>query len=305
MPRERLTLALDWASVRRFDADGRLHVATSHISKATVNPYRGSEIPDFQRLGLDPTRIYRLLRDPAELQRGAPTFCRLPLLSTHVPVTADEPRPDLVVGSVGSDVRFSDPYLDASLVVWDARAIALVESGHQRELSAAYRYDADMTPGRFRGQAYDGVMRNIRGNHVALVESGRAGPDVVVGDAALRSAWSGMASRFFPPAIPWADMVRRMGMDKGDNKMPEVMAELLAYLREKLGDQDYGQAEDLVTRCLGMGMASDEPPPFPGRPSNPARVAADAALRLRRRHLPAEVARLERRFPGCTRLRSA
>ena len=27
------------------------------------------------------------------------------------------------------------------------------------------------------------------GNHVALMEEGRAGPDVVVGDAALESCW--------------------------------------------------------------------------------------------------------------------
>lgn len=40
-----------------------------------------------------------------------------------------------------------------------------------------------MTPGTYKGQKYDGVMRDIQGNHVALVEAGRAGPDVVVMDA--------------------------------------------------------------------------------------------------------------------------
>jgi hypothetical protein len=42
-----------------------------------------------------------------------------------------------------------------------------------------------MTPGTYGGIKYDGVMRDIVGNHVALVEEGRAGADVHVGDAAL------------------------------------------------------------------------------------------------------------------------
>jgi len=50
-------------------------------------------------------------------------------------------------------------------------------------LSAGYYYTADMTPGTYEGVAYDGVMRNIRFNHVALVVEGRAGSDVVVGDS--------------------------------------------------------------------------------------------------------------------------
>jgi len=39
-----------------------------------------------------------------------------------------------------------------------------------------------MEPGEFDGQAYDGVMTEIQGNHLALVEVGRAGSDVVVSD---------------------------------------------------------------------------------------------------------------------------
>ena len=180
--------AFDRASVRTVDVDGRMHVEISNISKATVNPYLGREIPGCTALGLDPMRTYMLLRDPDELQRAAPTFNNIPLLSRHVPVTADRPQKELVVGSTGTDAVFDSPYLKNSLVVWDSVAIAGIESKQQTELSSAYRYDADMTPGTFEGVAYDGVMRNIRGNHVALVEVGRAGPDVVVGDSQITQA---------------------------------------------------------------------------------------------------------------------
>ena len=176
-----MKLAFD-RSARRIDADGRLHVDRSHISKATVNPYYGREIPGYEALGLQPDTVYRLFRDPVELERGAPTFARLPVLSEHVPVTVETPRPDLVVGAIGSDVTFAAPYLDADLCVWDSAAIAGIETDKVRELSCAYRYVPVMEPGEFEGQPYDGRMTEIQGNHLALVEVGRAGSDVVVAD---------------------------------------------------------------------------------------------------------------------------
>ena len=175
-------LAAD-ASERWKDQDGNLHVRISNISKATVNPYRGHEIPNFQMLGLEPDRIYQMLRDPEELARGAETFNNLRLLSKHVAVSADDPKEELVAGSTGTDAVFTFPYLTNSLVIWRAEDIAAVESGKKCELSCAYYYDPDMKPGEYQGLRYDGVMRNIRGNHVALVEAGRAGPDVMVHDS--------------------------------------------------------------------------------------------------------------------------
>jgi hypothetical protein len=170
-------------SMRSYDEDGRMHVETSNISKATVNPYYGSEIPNHQQLGLEPKKVYYLLRDPEELEKAVQTFNNLPLLSKHIPVSADEPQKDVIVGTTGSDAKFEDGYLKCSLAVWDSEAIAGIESGEQMELSSAYRYTADMTAGEFNGMHYDGVMRDIVGNHVALVDVGRAGRDVVVSDA--------------------------------------------------------------------------------------------------------------------------
>lgn len=175
-------LAFD-RSARTMDADGRLHVARSHISKSAVNPYYGSEIPGYEALGLEPTKIYRLLRDPVELERSVDTFARMPILSKHVHVTADDPQPELVVGAVGSEVSFAPPYLDADLCIWDSKAIAGIEADAVRELSCAYRYIAVMEPGEYEGQTYDGRMTEIQGSHLALVEVGRAGSDVVVADA--------------------------------------------------------------------------------------------------------------------------
>lgn len=182
--KEALKLAMD-KSMRSTDKYGRMYVEISNISKAAVNPYYGSEIPNGEALGLDAETVYKLLRHPDELAKAAPTFNNIPLLDRHIPVTADAPSKEFIVGSTGTDCGFDEPFLRNSLVIWCANAIAGVNTKKQCELSSAYGYDADMTPGIYGGVAYDGIMRNIKGNHVALVESGRAGSDVIVGDSKL------------------------------------------------------------------------------------------------------------------------
>lgn len=183
MPNPNL-MAFDRQSARSIDADGRLHVSKTNISKANVCPYFGREIPNWQELGLDGDKVYRLYRDPDELSKGASTFNNLPILNKHIRVTVEEPKQENVVGSIGSDVSFSAPYLQASLSFWVASAIAGIESEQQCELSPAYYYRADMTPGVSPdGEAFDGSMRDIVGNHLAVIETGRTGPDVYVADS--------------------------------------------------------------------------------------------------------------------------
>jgi hypothetical protein len=179
--------AFDRDTTRSYDADGRLHVTRANISKAAINPYLGREIPGYRELGLDPDKPYRLLRDPEEMARAVGTFNNLPILSTHRPVSADAHPPELVIGSTGTDAEFSAPYLTNSLVFWPRSAIEAIESNERKQLSCAYRYVPDMTPGTYQGERYDGVMRDLCGNHLALVRDGRAGADVVVGDE--RPSW--------------------------------------------------------------------------------------------------------------------
>lgn len=177
-------LALDRESVRSIDPkNGHLRVSLANITKANVCPYRGDEIPGWQELGLDPDRVYQLLRDPEEIAKAMPTSNGVPILRQHKPVYASDHSHEDVIGSVGTEAKWSAPYGQNSLIFWDGDAIKDIDGGKKRELSAGYHYRPDMTPGNFGGTSFDGVMRDIHFNHVALVEDGRAGPDVVVGDS--------------------------------------------------------------------------------------------------------------------------
>ena len=62
-------MAWDRKSVRRYDDNGNLHVEMSPLTRVQVAPYLGSEIPNWQNLGLDPKRIYRGYRPPEELSK--------------------------------------------------------------------------------------------------------------------------------------------------------------------------------------------------------------------------------------------
>lgn len=170
---------------RSYDSDGQMKIRLTPISKAAVNPYYGREIPGSEAMHLDPERVYHLLRDPQELAKAAPSFANKQLMMKHIAVSAEDPKQDHIAGTVGSNVTFEHPYLLADMAIWDAEAIAGIETDTVRELSSSYRYRADMTPGVYEGQHYDGVMRDIEGNHVALVPQGRAGSDVRAADAAL------------------------------------------------------------------------------------------------------------------------
>lgn len=178
--------AFDKQTARSFDADGRMRVRDCILSTAEVNPYRGREVVGYADLGLDPNRIYDLYRDPTEL--GHPdtlkSFEGLPLMIKHVAQTADNPRKEYVGGSV-HNVRFDGKHLRGDLLVWDGYAIDLIESDELSDLSCGYRYVPVMRSGDADGQAYDGRMTAIRGNHVALVDDGRAS-GAHVADAAFR-----------------------------------------------------------------------------------------------------------------------
>lgn len=212
------SVALDSQSVRSIDKDGRLHVRMTPISKATINEYYGSEIAGCQKLGLKPTKKYKLLRDPDELEKASHTFNNIPLLKMHAPADAKNPMKSMIVGTLGSHANYKNDYLRNGLAVWDEDYIQKVINNEQSELSCSYFYTPDMTPGNWNGEPYDGVMRNIVGSHVALVEKGRAGHDVRVADSKNRK----------------------------DGELMKIYDEIKKHLENKLDDSEMEKLIDII-----------------------------------------------------------
>ena len=235
-------------SMRTIDDNGFLHVALTPISKATVNPYLGSEIPFAKEHGFDPEKIYYALRPADELEKAAKTFNGLPLLLEHHNIDAENPAKEYVVGSVGTDAVFENPYLKNSLTVTDAQAIGYIEDGQAAEISCCYSYDPDFTSGEFTevdGSKvhYDLIMRNIKGNHVALVPEGRAGHDVKVADS-------------MNAVNKYSNSLER----RKDNMMNGIpIDEFLAKFMPLASDEEKAAAKAELEK---MGEAKDEEPTF-------------------------------------------
>lgn len=103
-------------------------------------------------------------------------------------VITDEHPPELLnsentakyqKGFTGSEVVYDNGFVKAVMTVTDKSLISKIMRGDVKEVSAGYRVEYDATPGTSPdGEQYDGIQRNISGNHVAVVRRGRAGPDV-------------------------------------------------------------------------------------------------------------------------------
>lgn len=98
--------------------------------------YRGVEVRRADPVNgskLDPHKIYRVLRPAAELAKAARSFADAPILTRHVHIATDSIKPTDVVGTVGSRVYFSDPYmLAADACIWSQDAIDGIASGFTR-----------------------------------------------------------------------------------------------------------------------------------------------------------------------------
>lgn len=267
-------MALDKVSVRRIDQDGHLHVASSIISAAQVNPYTGREVDPSGEFGFLPDRVYQIFRDPAELAKAAPTFQGKPLTIQHRSQTANDHAANIVVGSV-NDPQWKPPNLTAALTIWDGDAIQMVQDGSQAALSCGYRFDLDPTPGIWLGKRYDARFINLRGNHISLVPDGRV-EGALVSDASL--------------------LKRKKTMSESDGG-DDLYKDLMEFLHDKLTAKDLMVVKKM---CCGDDADSDD-----DDDDAAARVAADRAMSARQssRQSPAQRAEFLERFPNANRLR--
>lgn len=149
-------------------ADGRL-IVDAKLTRTGVFDYRNSD---------GSTR--KEFRPASEVFDEA-SLATFPLAS----VTNDHPA-DMVtvdnasgvtVGMVTGNIRRLDDHVAAELIIFDGRAIEAIEAG-KLELSCGYHAEVDETSGTTPdGEHFDCSQKNIRINHVAIVDVGRAGPE--------------------------------------------------------------------------------------------------------------------------------
>lgn len=124
-------------------------------------------------------KVKRELRHPLDVldSRSLDTLRLLPVTVDHprAMVTAADVKA-LSVGATGENYRVVDGKVLLSLCIQDAKAVATVKAG-KNQLSLGYEAEIEDGPGKFDGADYDTRQRSIRYNHLAIVDSARAGPE--------------------------------------------------------------------------------------------------------------------------------
>lgn len=122
--------------------------------------------------------IRRELRHPDDVfqKTSLDTIKMIPMTHRHPKqklVNADNAK-ELKVGHVGENVTVDGKFILAPLSVTDKTAVDAVEGG-ECELSLGYTVDLEEVSGEYNGEAYTHRQRNIKYNHLAIVDRARAG----------------------------------------------------------------------------------------------------------------------------------
>lgn len=170
-------------TAREYDGNGWYEIAGNPISKVGVFPYSGASIG-----APNPSEMYNVYRPEDELssEETLKSFRLLPFINNHVMLGAGvhgltPAEQKGVEGVIGDNVYYEDGTLYANIKVFSENLADLIDAG-KKELSAGYRCNYEMVSGVWNGIKYDAIQRNIRGNHLALVDQGRMGKDVAVLD---------------------------------------------------------------------------------------------------------------------------
>ena len=178
----------DTESRRVEDINGWFEVEGNPLSKVGVFQYSGK----FISADLPQDELFWVYR-PKESLSDPETIDSFKL----VPWTNDHPKrllgdPDQggiapedkgIEGVIGERVYFDpdDEMLKGNIKVFSRTHADRIASGKE-ELSVGYRSKYEYSPGTYKGQPYQYVQTEIRGNHLASVDHGRMGPDVAVLD---------------------------------------------------------------------------------------------------------------------------
>lgn len=181
---------------RVYDINGWPEIPDNPISMAGVFEYLGKRIPGAP----DPDKIYYVWRPEEELEDPAciESFKLLPWTDDHPPgLLGDDdegltpPEEKGIQGVIGERVYYKDGVLRGNIKLFSKAMKMLIEAG-KKELSPGYRskyeWKSGVATGVADGQPYDVIQRNIRGNHLSLVDEGRQGPSVAVLDAVTLDA---------------------------------------------------------------------------------------------------------------------
>ena len=259
-------------NISRREPEGYLLCLNVPVARTGYQDYLPEEL-GLPRSRADPSGMISVYRPEEEVFSPATvaSFEGMPVTNDHPPDGVDlENVRRLSRGHVQNVRRGQGEESDlllADLMIQDPALISAILNEGKREISCGYLYELSEENGQF-------VQRNIRGNHVAVVDAGRAGHRVSIRDQRplidQNSSGIQRPSEAFPHRMAFSSkierspfamkkkmyaMLARMARD-GDAEAAEALAEALPEVIESLTEP--GAAEGVAVTAV-PAVAGAEP----------------------------------------------
>lgn len=168
----------DTAPIKQVTTDpqtGFMHVTNVPIARVGVFPYLKAD----RSIEMEAKLPTELLSDSTVNSAD-----NRPVTNDHHGLVTKDNATQLAKGFTADNAHVDNNTLRVDMTIMDGKLIDAINNGKQ-ELSIGFQTNIDQTPGKYNGVAYDSVQKDIRINHVAVVNQGRAGHKVrLLGDSA-------------------------------------------------------------------------------------------------------------------------
>lgn len=257
---------------KEIDHNDYWYIKDNPLSKVGVFPYLGRTISD----ELEPDKIYQVLRPEEELSNDDTlnSFKLVPIVDDHTMLGTKpgmQPAEEKGVhGVIGDDVYYKDGIIYGDLKIFSETLKEEIENG-KKELSMGYFCDYELKEGEFDGIPYQAIQRNLKINHVALVDEGRMGADVRVLDHKLTFdsiKEIKMAKLQTKPAAALDEDIEEITKDEcktqdEDVDKRQLIDEIGGILKDKVDEELWktiiGKLEILAYNDSENGEADEEP----------------------------------------------
>ena len=235
------TLVMD--AKPRMTADGYL-VASPRAARIGIQDYLGREVG---RPDLEIVRVYRPEEEVFNKDSLA-SFAHKPITVEHPSVLVDASNwKKYSAGQIGDEIARDGDFIRVPMMVADKSAIDAIEGG-KVEISMGYTCDLDFTPGTTpTGEAFDAIQRNIRGNHLAIVDAARGGKQLRVIDYKPTTGINPMTHQV---------VIDGVSLQVADAATAQLIAKALKDADEKASDLDK-KIKDMESELAELKKARD------------------------------------------------
>lgn len=228
-------------NISRREPEGYLLCLNVPVARTGTQEYLPEE------LGLQGSGLIPVLRPEAEVfsPETIASFEGMPVTNDHPPEGVDTSNIRALQKGHAHNIRRGSgeesDLLMADLIITDPQLIDLILEEGKREISCGYTYELNEENGQY-------IQRKIRGNHVAVVDAGRAGRRVCIRDHDSASTKAPLEPS---PRVS----IKDHKPERRKNKMKKSLSKILARMAK---DGDIETVAEIIEEMIEPEVAAEE-----------------------------------------------